>query len=107
MRGTIILSLALSAFLCLGFTSCSSSPDVWECGHVWPLDQDGNPTVPIEQSGLYCRNYDTGETKHLPIQYLDRCIRNPDKRCKWVMTDIDERNRLSSCIKNPEQDMCK
>lgn len=103
MRGMIILSVALSSIFLLGIASCSSTPDIWECGHVWNYD-DG---VPIEKSYLRCYNYDTEETRNIPIVNINRCIRDKNKRCRWVMTDITERNRISSCTKNPNQDMCK
>lgn len=98
--GTIILSAALSYF-CLGIASCKSKPDIWECGHVWP------PGNEIQDTYMKCHNYRTEKTRNIPIRNMNRCIRETDKACRWLATDIYERERISSCAKNPQQDMCK
>jgi hypothetical protein len=81
----IFLSISIAFF-----TGCNEV-DAFECGHVWPLDDSGNQTIPIEQSYMYCVNQKTNQVKRIPITELYKCIRDESQKCKWVATDITER----------------
>lgn len=76
----------LSFFILTGMASCKKA-DVYECVHIWP------PGKEIQETYFYCENQKLGDSKSVWISDMKKCIRDPKSPCKWVATDVLERER--------------
>ena len=102
MRLTIILVVV--SFFLLGNSSCSSTArriDAFQCILI-NVDQNGS-TMPVENWFWRCVNQRSGVKKNIAIQDSDKCIRDPNKACKFYGTDVDEIERVKKWYQDNAQ----
>jgi len=74
--------------------SCQKGVDAFECVLI-TNDNQGN-TKPINQWYLFCLNSFTKEEKTIWLKDMTKCISDQSKLCKWVATDVLEREKFKT-----------
>lgn len=93
-RNTLI-GLSFVGFVSLGASSCQSvanKTDAFECTLILK--------DPIDSTYAFCVNRLTKEEKRIGLVDLRKCIRDQSKTCNWVLTDVDEREKIMKAYQN-------
>jgi hypothetical protein len=75
--------------------------DAFECILI-TVDESGNER-PLESWYWFCKNQSTGEKKSIWLKDSTKCIREPEKPCKWYGTDVLEIERVFQQIKDSKE----
>lgn len=97
-----IFLIVLVSSLILGFTSCQSKHkiDAFECGLITTDNQSPPQQLPLDQWYWFCLNQKTGEKIRRNIKDSERCLRDPNKHCKFSGTDVLEREKIINAVKD-------
>lgn len=89
-----ITLVSLSLLFCLGVSKCDKKVDAYEC--ILITVDNNKVKLPVEKFFWYCVNKKTGEEREINIADSDKCIRDLGSDCKWVGTDLIEREKIRS-----------
>lgn len=97
-------SIACLSFLILGNSSCQSARnriDAFECILI-TVDKVGEER-PLNQWYWFCQNRKTKEQKSIWLKDSTKCIREPQKPCKWYGTDVLELDKITKGLERSQR----
>lgn len=90
-----LIGLSFVAMFSIGASSCGSianKTDAFECTLILK--------DPIESTYAFCINRLTKEEKRIALHDLRKCIRDENRTCNWILTDVDEREKIIKAYKD-------